>query len=348
MRAVIAGVFLAGFVGAVVLTQPASTAAAMAAAADRWIETLGPAEKAQATFPFDSDERRHWGFVPREMFPRHGLLIQDMSEVQRASAHALLRTGLSEGGYATATAIMQLDLVLRELEGRSGRGRQQIERNPELYYFSLFGTPSPRGAWGWRVEGHHVSLNFTVVNGRFVATAPAFFGANPAEVREGPERGLRVLGPREDAARRLLDALDPSQRTRATLEGAAPGDILTMNATPAVDPLSPVGLAASAMTPAQRDLLLQLVRTYTDAMAPELAADRLERLRTAGLDRMTFAWAGPAERGQKHYYRVQGPTFLVEYDNTQNNANHIHSVWRDFDGDFGRDLLREHLASSAH
>jgi len=166
-------------------------------------------------------------------------------------------------------------------------------------------------------------------------------------VREGPKKGLRILAAEEDAARALLGALDASQKTNAIIDGTAPGDMVTM-ATVNINPLSPTGISYDAMTPAQRDLLMKLVDVYTGYMAADIAAERTARLKKAGVEKIAFAWAGETERGKKHYYRIQGPTFLVEYDNTQNDGNHIHSVWRDFDGDFGRDLLREHLRSVAH
>jgi hypothetical protein len=248
---------------------------------------------------------------------------------------------------------MELESVLKALEAAERAAAPQpprgqiLERDPEKYFFSIFGTPSAKETWGWRVEGHHVSLHFTVVNGTLVASSPTFFGSNPAEVREGPKKGLRILGAEEDAARALLQSLDPAQRTTAIVNATAPGDMVTMN-TLDIKPLSPVGLAAAAMTAPQRELLMKLLEVYIGKMAADIAADRLARVRKAGVEQIAFAWAGETERGKKHYYRVQGPTFLIEYDNTQNDGNHIHSVWRDFNGDFGRDLLREHLRSIAH
>jgi hypothetical protein len=198
------------------------------------------------------------------------------------------------------------------------------------------------------VNGHHLSLHFNIGNGSVVASAPTFFGSNPAEVRvEGPKKGLRVLGDREDSARALLEALDATQRTTATIEAVAPNDIVTRTAAK-VDPLSPTGLGASAMTAKQRELLMAVIETYTSSMAPDIASERLAELRKAGLEKIAFAWAGETERGKKHYYRIQGPTFLIEYDNPQNDGNHVHSVWRDFYGDFGRDLLREHVQGVQH
>ena len=325
----------------------------MANAATKFLAGLSTEQRAQAGFPFDGPGRLSWHFIPTEMFPRKGLPIAAMSPSQRQLAHGLLRAGLSQRGYLTATAIMDLETLLGALEaaegssGIPGRPGDLLVRNPEGYFFSVFGTPSPRGAWGWRVEGHHVSLNFTVVNGTFVAATPSFFGSNPAEVREGPKKGSRILAAEEDSARALLAALDASQRAKAITARAAPDDIQTMSALK-VDPLSPAGIAARELTPIQRELLLKVIDAYASAMAPDIAADRMARITKAGVEKIAFAWAGETERGRRHYYRVQGPTFLIEYDNTQNDANHIHSVWRDFEGDFGRDLLREHLKTVAH
>ncbi len=350
----VAACAVAAVTGAVVASE--RSANAMAAAADAFLQSLSTEQRQKAVFPFDSSERTHWNFIPIEGFPRNGLRVDEMSESQRTLAHDLIKTGLSQRGYMTAAAIMDLETLLGEIEQQArnagqrgeGRGGEGMRREPGRYFFSVFGTPSKKGAWAWRAEGHHVSLHFTVVNGSFIASSPTMFGSNPAEVRvEGPKKGLRILGDQEDAARALLMALDGSQRTKAVIQDVALNEIVTTNKVE-VSPLSPVGIGADAMTPAQRDLLMKLVDTYVSKMAPDIAADRTGKIRKAGLEKMAFAWAGEAERGKKHYYRVQGPTFLIEHDNSQNNGNHIHSVWRDFNGDFGRDLLREHLKAVAH
>jgi Protein of unknown function (DUF3500) len=331
------------------LTMSASqrSAAAMAGAADKWLASLSPDQKQRATFPFDGDERTHWHYVPNESFPRKGVQIKEMSEAQRALAWELLKTGLSARGFTTARSIMELENILKSVEGAN----RQFACDHEAYQFSLFGTPGDRKAWGWRFEGHHVSVRFDVVNGALTSSTPSFFGANPAEVRVDVEgaapRGTRVLGPEEDAARALLDALDASQKTAAIVNVAAPNEMLTANNLKA-DPQSPLGVKASAMTAAQKARLTALIDVYAGYMTPDVAAERMDRLNKAGLDNIAFAWAGETERGKKHYYRLQGPTFLVEYDNAQNDGNHIHSVWRDFDGDFGADLLRDHLRSTPH
>jgi hypothetical protein len=276
-----------------------------------------------------------------------------MDQSQRQLAHQLLRTGLSQRGYMTATQIMALETILGDLEAAQRAASplppltRGFLRDPERYFFSIFGVPSTRDTWAWRVEGHHISLHFTIVNGTLVAGAPTFFGSNPAEVRSGSKKGLRILGAEEDAARALLYSLNAAQRTKALIDGIAPNDIVTA-AKVKIDPLSPTGIAAADFRADQLILLRNLVDVYRGLLADDIAADRLARIEKAGWDKVAFAWAGPLERGQKHYYRVQGPTFLIEYDNTQNDANHIHAVWRDFNGDFGEDLLREHLRDVAH
>jgi hypothetical protein len=326
--------------GAIVSAQRSS--AAMTTAAGAFLAALSPEQRQRAVFPFESDERFRWNFVPTELFPRNGLLIRDMTMEQRALAQDLLKTGLSQRGYLTYTSIIALENVLKVLEPGG-----KFVRDPEGYRFSLFGAPGAAAPWGWRVEGHHVSLHFTVVNGTAVASSPTFAGTNPAEVRDGPEKGTRVLAAHEDAGRALITALDASQRATAVFNNVAPNDIVTSNQN-TIDPLAPAGLQASAMTPAQREQLMAIVDIYAGMMAPDIAADRLAKIRAAGVEKLTFSWAGPLERGQRHYYRVQGPTFLIEFDNSQNDGNHVHSVWRDFNGDFGRDLLREHIRTAGH
>jgi hypothetical protein len=316
--------------------------AEMAGAANQFLSSLSIDQRARATFAFDSDERVRWHFIPNEMHPRKGVMLKELTPPQRTAAEALVRSGLSQRGYLTATSIMELERVLRVLEA-GGR----FARDADEYFVSVFGTPDAKGTWAWRFEGHHLSLHFTIVGGTAIVGSPAFFGSNPAELRDGAQKGKRVLGFTEDAGRALLDALTPEQRSVAVIAGVAPTDIVTVNKLP-IDPLAPAGLRGSEMSPHQRALLQNLLDAYTSLMADDVAAQRVARVRAAGIENITFAWAGETERGKKHYYRVQGPTFLIEYDNTQNDGNHVHSVWRDFNGDFGRDLLRDHVRSSPH
>jgi hypothetical protein len=337
------GLAMAGLAGGLIASQRA--ASNMVTAANKFLEGLTPEQRQQAVLPLDSDDLTRWHYVPTNQFPRKGLPIKDMTEPQRKLAHDLLRTGLSQKGYTAATAIMDLETVLRAIESAGGRGG--LNRDPELYFFTVFGTPSAKGPWGWRVNGHHLSVYFMVADGSKIASSPAFFGTNPAEVREGPKQGLRIQAAEQDAGRALVTALDENQRKTAVIEAVAPNDIVTTT-NPKVDPLSPTGISYAAMNGEQRGLLMKLIDVYASQMTADLGAQRLADIKKAGLDKIGFAWAGPIEPGQKHYYRVQGPTFLIEFDNTQNNGNHIHSVWRDFAGDYGRDLLREHLAAVRH
>lgn len=339
-RVVLTLVLLAAL-AAGVTAQRTRSAAAMTDAARRFLDSLTPEQRKQATYPFGDAERLRFNFIPDEAFPRNGLPLKAMTEPQRKLAHALLRTALSERGYLTYTQIIELEKILRMVEGGV-----KLARDPDAYRLTIFGEPAPKATWGWRFEGHHISLHFSVVDGTAVASTPSFAGSNPAEVRiDHPMKGQRVLGQLEDTARALVMALDEKQRGVAIINQTAPREIVTTNQLD-INPLSPEGLKASAMTPAQRDLLLKVIDAYAGLMAPDIAADRLAKIKQAGLENVAFAWAGPVERGAQHYYRVQGPTFLIEFDNTQNNGNHVHSIWRDFKGDFGRDLLREHIRTA--
>ena len=308
----------------------------MADAANAFLASLTPEQRAKATFKFEDDQRLTWFFVPIE---RKGLPLREMAPHQKLLAQALLNAGVSQRGYVKAVSIMSLDDVLKQMENDSGE-----RRNPEKYYFTIFGDPKPTGTWGYRVEGHHVSLNFTVANGKVVST-PSFFGANPAEVRQGPRTGLRVLAREEDLGRELLESLNADQKSTAIVTKEAYKDILTSNSRQAALKGEPNGLSASKMTAAQREKLTAVLEEYAMSFPEEVAQARMEQVKKAGSS-MYFAWAGVAEKGGPHYYRIQSPTFLVEYDNTQNGANHIHTVWRDFTNDFGLDLLKQHYEAS--
>jgi len=330
---------LAASIGAVLLTSAyhrLDSPSLMAEAANRLLASLTPEQRAKATFTFEDDERQNWHFIPIE---RKGLPLREMTPAQKHLASALLSAGLSQQGYIKAETVMSLEEVLRILEKGTGP-----ERDPEKYYFSIFGEPSAAGTWGYRVEGHHLSQNYAVVNGR-VAGSPSFFGANPAEVREGPRKGLRALAAEEDLGREVIQSLDPEQRKIAVVSAEAYKDILTMSDRQAALKGQPSGLPASKMNSKQFALLTALLEDYARNMPEQIAESREEQIKKAGKD-IYFAWSGGVEKGEPHYYRIQTPAILVEYDDTQNNANHIHSVWRDFNGDFGEDLLKLHYQTS--
>ena len=311
----------------------------MADAAGRFLAALTTDQKAKATFPLQDDERFNWHFIPKT---RNGLQVKEMTPEQRPLALGLLNSAMSQRGFLKATTIMSLEQILHELE--QGRGR--FARDPELYHFSVFGTPGRNNTWAWRVEGHHLSLNFTIVKGTMTSVTPSFFGTNPAEVRTGPRKGLRVLGAEEDWARLLVQSLNDEQKKIAIVAEDAPNDIITV-ADRRARVLEPKGLALSGMSEPQATLLWGIIREYIGRARQELAAEELEKIEQSGKNAIFFAWAGYVKSGERHYYRVQGPTFLLEYDNTQNDANHVHAVWRDLQNDFGEDLLKKHY-SEAH
>ena len=309
---------------------------AMAAAAADWLASLGPAERAKAGYPFPADEERtRWYYTPTE---RGGLPLAEMGPVSQRLAHRLVASGLSEGGYATAATVMGLENVLDAKEGwrrgYDGRTVPHRGRDPQLYFVSVFGAPGA-GAWGWRVGGHHVALNYTIGAGGQVSASPLFLGANPGLTRLVGPGVLRPLAAEEDLARELLDALAPEQLKTAMLSGEAPGDILQRNR-PVVRVGPPEGLAGAGMLPQQRALLAGLLDQYLGRLPGPLAELERERVADELLEAVHFGWAGGAERGQPHYYRLQGPRLLIEYDNVQDGANHVHSVWRDPEGDFGQ------------
>jgi hypothetical protein len=311
----------------------AAAGADMAEAADHLLAALSPEQRAKISFEFKDEERYNWHFIPRD---RKGLPVKEMDHSQRPLAHALLSTGLGQKGYVEAVTIMSLEQILKDME----QGKGPV-RDPERYFFSVFGKPGPTGTWGWRVEGHHLSLNFTVADGRPASGGPAFMGTNPGEVREGQRKGLRVLSAEEDMGRALVKSLDESQRKAAIVPGAAPAEMITKNDRK-VNFTDPAGVSMERLNAQQKQALLSLIDLYARRLRTEVAEQDLRKLMGAGVEKIRFAWAGGVERGEPHYYRIVGPTFLVEYDNTQNNANHIHTVWRDFTNDFGEDVLKKH------
>lgn len=319
-----------------------TTVRQMAEAAQRFLDALSDEQRARATFPFAGNERYFWHYTPVE---RNGLQLKEMSAAQRERAFALLASGLSARGARTARQIIDLEPILGETE-RIEQLPSQWPRDPERYWFSVFGTPGSREPWAWRAGGHHIGISFTIVDGDCVAPTPFFFGANPAEVRHGPATGLRTLPDEEDLARALLASLEPAQKAIAIVDPVAPADILTRNYRIADPNVAPAGIAYADLTGEQRGRLVALVRHYVTHVADEVSAGAWREIERAGLDGVSFAWAGPEARGHGHYYAVKGPRFLIEYDNTQNNANHIHSVWRDFTDDWGEDLLAAHYAAT--
>jgi hypothetical protein len=309
-----------------------ATSSLMTETAKRFLAALDAGQRAKASFTFEDDERMNWHFIPKE---RKGLALREMAPYQRHLAGALLSAGLSQTGYIKAVTIMSLEDVLRIIEKDNGE-----HRNPEKYYFSIFGTPADTGAWGYRVEGHHLSQNYTVVDGR-VMDGPSFFGSNPAEVLSGPRRGLRTLAREDELGLNLIQSLDAGQRKIAIVDPTAYKDILSAASRKAALQGQPSGLPAASMNARQFDALMELMAEYTSNVPGDMAEARRDQIKEAGRE-FYLAWSGGINPGDPRYYRVQSPSFLIEFDDTQDGANHIHSVWRDLSGDFGADLLKHH------
>jgi hypothetical protein len=331
-------VILVGLFGGLgyVAQQAEPAGSKMTSAAQRFLAALTAAQKTKATFAFDDRERTNWHFVPLQdqnrQPTRKGLPLADMTPEQKQAAFELVRAGTSPSGNQKAITIMSLENILQELEQGGA-----VVRHPEWYFFAVFGTPAATGTWGWRVEGHHLALNFVVTNGRVTSSTPAFFGANPATVKDGPRKNLRTLPEAEDLAIDLFKSLDANQRKVAYRAQNFP-EITQGNADSGVG--APTGLRADQMTDKQRQLLKKLLQTYADRMPDDIARVELGLVQSGGFDEVRFAYAGGMEPGQPHSYRIQGPAFVVEFLNVQGDsakhpANHIHSVWRHLKDDFG-------------
>ncbi|PZG52799.1 hypothetical protein C1I98_06875 [Spongiactinospora gelatinilytica] len=308
---------------------------AMREAALRFLGALDGERAEAARAGFGSGERTEWSYLPG---PRPGLPLVEMTAEQEELALTLLETGCSAAGAEVAHAIIALERIRRRLV----TGVEEIDG--DRYWFRIFGDPAGDGPWMWRVNGHHLAIHVTVAGGECTVT-PSFLGSEPAMVLSGPQRGLRVLAEEEELGRALLADLAPDQRRAAIVDETAPDDILT-RVDPVVD-LSglPPGVAYGGLSASSKDLLERLVRRYFQRSPAGYAEASWRRVLDAGLDKVTFAWAGSDRRGEGHYYRVAGPTFLLEYDNTQDDANHVHSVWRDPRYDWGGDLLARHYAA---
>ncbi|MFD2572541.1 DUF3500 domain-containing protein [Spirosoma soli] len=318
----------------------------MAEASKAFLAGLTAEQRQQATFPFEDVERFNWYYVPRS---RKGLPLKQMTADQKRAALVMLKTGLSDQGYEKAMSIMDMENVLRVIEKRSDT---DTYRDPENYYFTIFGDPSTANPWSWRIDGHHLSLQFLSLTGRVLAQTPTFFGSNPGEVRiDVPQKGKQILRQETERAFALLKALTDTQRKQVVLDAVAYPDIVSTNRrNVAMERMD--GLKFSEMNADQQKLFLELLQVYLSNYRITLAKQQLDKLEKVGLNNLRFGWAGDLTpqlgEGKGWYYRIHGPTILIEYDNTQNNANHIHTVVRDLTNDFGDDLLREHYQTSKH
>jgi hypothetical protein len=302
------------------------------------LNSFNPEQKEKATFALDDPKKEDWHFFPSTMFEREGVPIKEMNPSQRELVHSVLKSFLSKSGYEKTLEIMELENVLRSF------GQDSVVRDSEKYFISFYGNPMTDDLWSMSFEGHHISLNFTISGDEIVAS-PRFLGANPAMISEGPRKGDRTLEEEEDLGFDLINSMDFRQQQKAIFQEESFKDIVSLNL-PEISPMKPEGIRYSELNPDQQKQLMRLIDEYLSNMPTKIANARREKVMSEDLSDLYFGWVGAKSLGAAHYYRIQAKTFLIEFDNSQNNANHIHTVWRDFEGDFGRDLIREHYAKS--
>ena len=308
--------------------------------ASAFVNSLNDLQKAKAVFPFQDTNRYAWHYVPASSVARTGIAIKDLDSQQKIAFYELLKSFLSENGYKRTQTIMNFEYLLKEMEPTS------TTRIPENYFVSVYGHPGKDSVWAWKFTGHHLALNFTIVKNK-LAFAPFFFGSNPAEVKQGTQKGLRILKDEEDIGFELMNSLNAEQKKSALFQLKAFADIVTTTAKEVV-PLEPVGILMKELNNDQKNIVNKLIVAYLSSMSPRMANARMAMVKTEDKNDIRFGWAGGLVKGEPHYYRLQGKYFLIEFDNTQNDANHIHLVWRDFNGDYGKDLLKEHYMNSNH
>ena len=318
--------------------------AAMRASARDLVDNLDSEQRRRVVFPFGGDLHKQWTYLPGE---RPGVRLGDLSDDQLELALDLLRLVHSVRGWSDAQLVIRIEAVRRELSLQKA-GRTSVDPYRDLpYWLVVLGDPTGTDPWAWRINGHHLLAQATVV-GDQVSGVPHFFGSEPATVLEGPHAGLRALPREEDLARELMLTLQEYQRRMARIAVEAPGDIASRWDPVAALPEQPRGVAYARLDRSQRHLFVSLLRQYVDRAVPAVANQARTDITDAGLEQVCFGWAGPVERGAGHYYALSGPTLLIEYDNTQDQANHIHSVWRDLRHDFAGDLLAQHYAGVRH
>ncbi|WP_405384802.1 DUF3500 domain-containing protein [Maribacter sp. LLG6340-A2] len=311
-----------------------------ASIANTFIASLTDTQKETAVFNFKAEDRDDWHFLPWSSYKRQGISLKKLNAAQKELVHQLLQSSLSDTGYQQTTEIIALENVLAASSG------DPVYRDPEQYYIAIYGDPAKEDVWMWSFEGHHVALQFTTVDNK-VSYTPRFFGSNPGRILEGERKGFSPLINEEDMGLQLIHMLNAAQQKVAIVSDKTYNDIISFNS-PVAEKPAVEGLMVQDMTEPQKKLLMDIIYEYASTIPADQAMQRMGNIRKEEFEDLRFAWAGATELGKAHYYRIQGATFMIEFDNSQNNANHIHTVWRDFDGDFGRDILKEHYKSHSH
>lgn len=308
--------------------------------AETFIKSLDTEQLEKAQLPFDHMSRQVWHFLPGQLWPRKGIMIKELNRDQKEHAFVLLKAHLSESGFKKIMSIIDLENVLAKMGG------DKEFRDPEKYFIAIYGDPLKDKLWAWSFEGHHLSLNFTISNKKIRMT-PRFLGASPATIPSGNRMGERTLSAEDDMGLELVNSMSSEQRIKAIFSTQSYYEIVTSNSTE-VGPLSPVGIKMLELNKDQQNHLKELITEYLSTMPEAIAKKRMEQIENESFDQIRFGWAGATELGKGHYYRIQGMSFLIEFDNTVGNANHIHTIWRDFDGDFGKDIIKEHYLEDSH
>lgn len=312
-----------------------SKAQDLTSAANTFLNLLNAEQKINVQYSLNDKERFNWNFVPTQ---RNGACFRTFTPQQRTAALALLKVSLSEQGYKKANSIMELENILREIEER---GSSDTYRDPLNYYITIFGTPSKEKPWGWRMEGHHLAINFSSVNNEIGSSTPTFWGSNPGTVPRGEEKGKEILKLETDLGFELCNSFTDEQKKKVILSERAYPEIIMGNKLKA-QLIEPLGLGYKEMNDSQQKLLVRLLEVYIRNYQLGFSNKLMDKIKKVGLENLSFAWAGGLIPGTGNYYRLQGPSLLIEYDNTQNNANHVHTAVRDLTNDFAEDILREH------
>lgn len=305
--------------------------------ANNFLNTLSKELRSQAQFTLEDEERLNMNYVP---IIRKGPTFHDFNDTQKSTALDLLRASVSKEGYKKSIQIMELEKVLLIIDS-SFKMPDGTGRDPLNYHFCIFGNPSPTEAWGWRFEGHHISLNFTSNKGEIVSSTPSFMGSNPGIVRIEEQRGKKVLKKESELGFELINSLTKDQLKEAKFSEEAPYEILSANH-PEVEGVEKAGIAYTKLTKVQKKVFNQLLDVYIGNYIFDFQATFRKKIMDAGIENLNFAWAGGLKEGVAHYYRIHGPMLLIEFDNTQNNANHVHTAVRDLTNDFAEDILKEH------
>ncbi|MFL2763988.1 MAG: DUF3500 domain-containing protein [Dehalococcoidia bacterium] len=316
-----------------------STIKKMQEAASSFYDNLDAKARNKALFHYLDGERIFWYYPPLN---RHGLPLKDMTKELKSLVFTLLETGLSSDAFNQTLQIINHELILKELEIRENI--KTFVRDPERYYFTIFGNPKSKDPWGWRFEGHHVSIHFSIWSDKIISVTPLFLGVNPAEVKDGDSKGLRILKKREDLAFELVNSMNKDQHHIATIYENTPKDIITYNSSRVTVPVVE-GISWDELKIGQQKLLKLLIAEYVNQVDPNLVKSKLEYLESNTLKSVKFGWAGGINLGEAYYYRIHGGNLFIELDNYQSGANHVHSVWRDVENDFAQDVLRKHLLS---